>query len=276
MRRNLLIVVFALLILGGGWFVFFTKEKTKNTEPRSNISDARGEAAPSETPFSSEETMTANYPDENLSTKATFPKLILAHHPTEEARANDVLRSVAMREIENFRTEIKSDKSDIASPQGGGNDITIGFETLLLSPTLVSFRYNVSTYAEGAPHPNSYAIVLNYNIPKHVVLTGADLFRGDANWLGFLASTTATKLIASCDDCDEFGRDMIKTGTAPTKENFARVGVKEGGLVVIFNPYQVAPYARGSQDVFIPFTEIADILHPDIRIFLEQKGSDEI
>jgi hypothetical protein len=71
---------------------------------------------------------------------------------------------------------------------------------------------------------------------------------------------------------------MIAEGTTPTNDHFARIAFKEAqgeerliGIAVIFDPYQVAPYVRGPQEVFIPLAEIGDYLRLDIRSVLEKR-----
>ena len=49
---------------------------------------------------------------------------------------------------------------------------------------------------------------------------------------------------------EEWNTQVIP-GTEPTTENFKEVAITKEGLLVIFNPYQIAPYAEGTQDILI-------------------------
>jgi hypothetical protein len=57
---------------------------------------------------------------------------------------------------------------------------------------------------------------------------------------------------------------LIISGTEPTRENFQHISLTQEGLTVNFNPYQIAPYARGNQQVHIPLPHLENILSPRI------------
>ncbi|GAB3035087.1 DUF3298 and DUF4163 domain-containing protein [Oleiagrimonas citrea] len=66
-------------------------------------------------------------------------------------------------------------------------------------------------------------------------------------------------------------RGMIDDGTRPTAQNFGEFLVDGGGLdappslVLVFSPYQVAPYVYGAQTVKVPLKDFASMLKPPYR-----------
>ena len=52
--------------------------------------------------------------------------------------------------------------------------------------------------------------------------------------------------------------DMLRSGTAPEAENFSSFALTPEGIRIFFQPYQVAPWAAGSQVVDIPLDALAD------------------
>jgi hypothetical protein len=60
-------------------------------------------------------------------------------------------------------------------------------------------------------------------------------------------------------------------GTAPTHENFQEIGITKAGLTVLFNPYQVAPYARGVPEVKIPLADMSPPLQTEELMSLDVK-----
>ena len=52
-------------------------------------------------------------------------------------------------------------------------------------------------------------------------------------------------------------------GAAPTPENYKSWNMQPDGLRITFDPYQVAAYAAGPQTVFVPYSELGDIMRPD-------------
>ncbi len=54
--------------------------------------------------------------------------------------------------------------------------------------------------------------------------------------------------------------EWIATGAGPKAENFDSWNITKTGILINFDPYQVAAYAAGPQDVLIPYEEIKSIL----------------
>ena len=56
--------------------------------------------------------------------------------------------------------------------------------------------------------------------------------------------------------------DYIRQGVTPEALNFQSYAIEGDALVLIFPPYQVAPYAAGTQEVSIPLSQLKEILKP--------------
>jgi hypothetical protein len=66
-----------------------------------------------------------------------------------------------------------------------------------------------------------------------------------------------------CKD-DLSSRDALQfpEGADPMETNYQNWNLFPDGLRINFDPYQVAPWAAGSQEVFIPFTQLEEIIDP--------------
>jgi ABC-type nitrate/sulfonate/bicarbonate transport system ATPase subunit len=51
---------------------------------------------------------------------------------------------------------------------------------------------------------------------------------------------------------------MIREGTEPVIENFSSLALTPKGICVYFQPYQVAPWAAGAQNVTVPLEALAE------------------
>ena len=49
---------------------------------------------------------------------------------------------------------------------------------------------------------------------------------------------------------------MLLSGTAPSEENFSTFYLTDAELVIVFSPYQVGPWAIGTQTLPIPLSEL--------------------
>lgn len=124
-----------------------------------------------------------------------------------------------------------------------------------ISSHYASYVVAVSTY-EGGAHPNTGYISFVYDeAGKQIELS--DLFKSDAAYLQRLSEISRQQLATR-----EFAAaDMIAFGTEPTPENFSTFFITDAGLVLVFSPYQVAPYAAGEQLVTIPWAQLVDLLN---------------
>ncbi len=119
---------------------------------------------------------------------------------------------------------------------------------------LISVLYKVSYYVSGAAHPNQYAVSQNLDIANARVLQLADLFQPGANYLRALSDYCLQDLTR---------RKVLEwdTGALPVAENYRTWNITPDGLLISFDPYEVASYALGPQSVTIPYTELKDILN---------------
>lgn len=153
----------------------------------------------------------------------------------------------------------------LPSPTDGKNSFFMRYEIELLRPDFVSIRFEPSTYAAGAAHPYSFSYAMNYNLrTDNEVTTPEGFFIQGTDYLATLSSYAEKALL------DQFGKDasamesMVRSGAAPKAENYRNLFLTEKGLLVVFDPYQVAPYAAGSPKITIPYDELAGVMRENL------------
>lgn len=117
---------------------------------------------------------------------------------------------------------------------------------------LLSVLFTNSYYVSGAAHPNQYAATLNVDVANTRVLKLKDLFNPGADYLKFIS--------AYC--IQDLKRQNVlewDTGALPDEQNFRSWNITAAGLLISFDPYEVASYALGPQAVTIPFAELKDV-----------------
>lgn len=124
-----------------------------------------------------------------------------------------------------------------------------------LTERAVSVRLDVSLYAAGAAHPGSASFPLNFDARTGRELFLADVFRPGADYLRVLSSNARTALAR---------REVLffTEGVEPRDENFRSWYITPGGLEIVFDAYQVAPYALGPQTVVVSWRVLRAILRP--------------
>lgn len=132
------------------------------------------------------------------------------------------------------------------------------------SPKAITYVYTIYEDTGGA-HPNGYYRTFSFDKATGAEITLSTLFTG--NYLARLSEISRAKLPAIISEKSGAPADMeyLESGTTPTAESFQNFALQGDLLVLIFPPYQVGPYALGTQFVEIPLTDIADILAPAYR-----------
>ncbi|MDR3361737.1 MAG: DUF3298 and DUF4163 domain-containing protein [Desulfovibrio sp.] len=123
------------------------------------------------------------------------------------------------------------------------------------SAAAVSLTFDIWTYTGGA-HGNRDIITLNYSLITGQRLDIVDIFE-DVDAALELMSQWSRKELFTRFAGSRMER-MIREGTEPVIENFSSLTLTPMGVRIRFQPYQVAPWAAGAQDVDIPLEELAD------------------
>lgn len=123
---------------------------------------------------------------------------------------------------------------------------------------LISILFEDYFYLGGA-HPAKFYSTLNYDTTSHEILTLADLFTPGVDHLGVIASICIAELKSRPGLTFE---EFASSGAASLADNYQVWAVTPQGLLILFQEYQVGPYAAGAQLVLIPYDDIAVHLDP--------------
>ena len=156
-----------------------------------------------------------------------------------------------------FLTEL-ADELDTPKDAPGKTGLTVKYSILYDTKTALSVRFDISIYHRGAAHPINTVAVHNYLNGEQQQL--ADLFVKGADYLKPIA-LFCNKAITAKKISDA---NWIKEGTKPTLDNYSVWYFTNKGIAIIFNTYQVAPYAYGAHAVDIPFSVISSLLKPEL------------
>jgi hypothetical protein len=108
----------------------------------------------------------------------------------------------------------------------------------------------------GGAHPNPYYDTLVFDLATHKVLQLEDVFASGVDYAAFLSTTCLEDLRKRhANEIYDMG-DLLMSGAGPTKENFQTFYLSDAGLVILFPPYHVAPYAAGPIEVLIPYASL--------------------
>ena len=195
---------------------------------------------------------------------AQYPQLTGGDNPNFE-KFNQAARASVTRKVAGFKKDMQPEGEDEEEPRpegSMGSDLSVGYDVLLAQDDLVSIKFDVSTYFQGAAHPNSYADVLNFDLKNGKQLKLSDLFKPGAKYLPAIAAYCINDLKKQAKDKGLLDEEIEK-GAAAKSDNYESWTITKRGLSIHFDPYQVAPYAAGPQFVLVPYSTLKDLINPE-------------
>jgi len=146
----------------------------------------------------------------------------------------------------------------------GPNTLTLKYTIEYQSQDLISILLTGDEYTGGA-HGNPIVKTFNFDLNTPRVLELADVFQSSEPYLADLSDLTKARLL----DDPSADETLVNSGTAPIASNFKNWNFSDGGFLVTFDAYQVAPYAAGTPQVTIHYDKLDGILDPTIRDYLQ-------
>ncbi len=123
-----------------------------------------------------------------------------------------------------------------------------------------------SEMATGGAHPSHGEDTLNFLLPYGAQVFLPEIVDGTRG-LAAVSRLAAAELVRTIASGDEAASDpdTIKGGTMPVADNFKAFVLLPGKLHLFFPEYQVASYAAGPQEAFIPLAALKSVIRPDWR-----------
>jgi hypothetical protein len=192
---------------------------------------------------------------------ANYPQLTGGNNPHFE-KFNQAARALVSKKVAGFKKDLQNEEGFEPLPDSMGSDLSVGYTVVLAQDDLVSIKFEVGSYYQGAAHPNSYSDVLNYDLKNGKQLKLADLFKPGARFVQAIAIYSIGDLKKQAKDKGLLD-DMIESGAAPLAKNYLSWNITKKGIGINFDPYQVGPYAAGPQYVIVPYTTLKDLINPE-------------
>lgn len=195
---------------------------------------------------------------------AQYPQFSGGNNPNFE-KFNQAVRASVTKRVAEFKKDMEAEEGAELRPEGSmGSDLRIGYEIALAQDDLVSVRFDVGSYYQGAAHPNSYTDVINYDLKNGKQLNLADLFKPGSKYLQVIATYAIAELKKqSAAAGNSLPDDMIESGASPSAKNYQSWKITRKGLGIHFDAYQVGPYAAGAHYVLVPYANLKELINPE-------------
>ena len=134
-------------------------------------------------------------------------------------------------------------------------NISIDTEVKNKDDEIISILSSVESYLGGA-HGNHWKDFLNFDARNGKVITWKDIITDEIKFLKIAeAGFRSERKLSPNTDLEREGY-FFDGGVFKLPEN---IGFSEQGAILIYNPYEVAPYSMGSIEFIIPWEEISII-----------------
>jgi uncharacterized protein YecT (DUF1311 family) len=198
-------------------------------------------------------------------TADSYNKVATKHYQTVKIDGSDDVATAfnAMTETLRQRDDAQmGEDAHLFTPDGKGldtKDASADIDTSTTVKSVSAYRITLETnnywYGHGAAHGNYGATYDHFVIAEKRPLVASDIFAAEG-WEAKLGQLVVDKAKEQLGD-DYQGTDNDVPGMAadPGRWEFS-----SEGLIVNFNPYDVAAYAMGAVAVTIPWNDITDLL----------------
>ena len=167
---------------------------------------------------------------------------------------NNEMALLTQEEIAKFRDNLVQ---IVPLPGSTGSAYDQTYKLLSAPGNLLSFKFEIYINITGAAHPNTHSRTVTYDLETGADVRLEQLFLPGSDYLGTIANFCIAQLKTR-----NIGFEAFSSGADPLPENYGSWNVTPDGLLITFDPYQVAAYAAGPQDVIVPYAELKSIIDP--------------
>jgi len=156
-----------------------------------------------------------------------------------------------------FGKNVVKEYREMERPMGAGaeNFYEAGYEVTYADPRLVSVVFSIGTYTGGA-HPNSSRASLIFDLAAGRAPTLADLLANPER-----AVQEVSRRCRAEAEKEDWGLFDDPDFPAVVKD-VSSWAIEKDGIVLLFDPYAVTPYAPGPHECRLSYSDLAGLLKP--------------
>jgi uncharacterized protein len=173
---------------------------------------------------------------------ATYPQIDAATSASDR-KLNRVLAAMAARAVSGFDPE-------------DDTDISFEMKVSARTPSMISFEVTDYSYSHGAAHGNAALSMYHWLTGPGRELAARDVFSQSSGWQEFLRAFCAHEVA-------HFGFVHSPAELQGQVEEPSNWVFEKAGLGIHFDPYAVASYADGMQEVVVPWDKLKGYLAKD-------------
>lgn len=197
--------------------------------------------------------------DDTLHLDVSITRPVMEQPQNKADGFNQAVDDFVQRQVDSFTTQVLDNQefqTQSALFAEARNGLHLDYTATNTERGIVSIHFTLSNYLVGGAHPNNFSGILNYDLAQERILTLDELFLPGSDYLQTLSDESVQVLNAT-------GFMDFPAGAAPDPLNYQMWNVTPQGILITFDPYQVAPYAAGPQQALVSYAALAGLIDPD-------------
>jgi hypothetical protein len=157
-------------------------------------------------------------------------------------------------DIEEWANRVVADFMADNGEAASGNNFQMisSYRIVRASDVVLTVVWDIWYYTGGA-HGQLDIVACVYDLRSGRLLDVSDLFADEQKALNLMSAFSYRRLSETLPS-----EDMIRSGTSPDLANFATLAPTPEGVRIFFQPYQVAPWVSGPQEVDMPLEDLRE------------------
>lgn len=245
-----------------GVIVYLVATKGKDLKPETLVTETPANTEPEEVVNSGE--ILGREEEESMTQGSSEYLKVDAKYPSfENKETSKLVKDFIGKQFDIFKQEsnfeaLPQEEKDRMKENGSQYEFITTYKIYRTENT-ASIVFSIYTYMGGA-HGGHVIKSLNFKEGNETFTIG-DAFRPGSSYLETLSKLSRVKLKAKLGG--ELG-NWSDDGTTPITANFEAFYLTSGELHIIFQPYQVAPWASGAPEITINIkNELRDLVSPN-------------
>lgn len=173
---------------------------------------------------------------------------------------NGRIKNLVDKVIADFILNLPTKDQLVDLPADLNSSLFIRYNVAQANNKVVSIEFDISDMKISMAHPDNYSKVFNFDPVNNKEIVLSDIFKTNSDYLDSLSKLCRDDLYKKIKPGDDISKEMVDQGTLPDEKNFSKFTLSKDQLIIIFDPYTVAPYSAGTQKVIIPFSSINQYL----------------
>lgn len=206
--------------------------------------------------------------EKQCSIDVSYPQIENSNVSDSLVKFNSLIDNYAKEKINRFKRHyndaLKKSNNVLLGPWHLKIHSDIGMNTSkMISILLDGDVFTAST------HSQQFYSTFTFDLKKERRLKLSDLFKENINYLDVISKYCIDYLSRKFlpretrQDYKVAVLDTIKNGASSKIENYQCFYLTPHGLIIVFQPYQVASYDAGTQKILIPYEELKTVLLPE-------------